>query len=165
MLLPLQSAQAYTQEQSPSGEKTMTVLDYIKDYVDLPKGATDWKVFGATKEIEAHSKSDQGYDNQYTKPDFQPAIKALNGKEITVKGYMFPLDQTDDQKLFLFGPFPMTCPFQYHVGPALVLEVHADKNPVKFSYEPVTLKGTLELVPDDPEYNVFYKLTNARQVK
>jgi hypothetical protein len=79
--------------------------------------------------------------------------------------YMFPLNETEEQKLFLFGPFPLSCPFQYHVGPALVLEVHADKNPVTFDYEAITITGTLELVPDDPEYSVFYRLNNAKQVK
>lgn len=148
-----------------SGEKTMTIQDYIADYVDVPEGAIDWKIFGTTKEIDAQSKTKDGYDNFYSKPDFQPKVKALDGKEIKVKGYMFPLDETDEQKEFLFGPFPLTCPFQYHVGPSLVIEVHADKHPVEFDYDPVTITGTLELVPDDPEYSVFYRLNNARLVK
>jgi len=77
---------------------------------------------------------------------------------------MFPLDVTEDQRLFLFGPFPMSCPYQYHVGPALVLEVHAQDHPVAFSYDPVQLTGTLELVPEDKEYSVFYRLKDARKV-
>lgn len=78
---------------------------------------------------------------------------------------MFPLDETENQKLFLFGPFPLSCPFHYHVTPSLVLEVHADKHSVKFSYDPVVMTGTLELVPDDPEYSTFYRLKDAKQVK
>ena len=148
-----------------SGEATMTITDYIQDYVDVPEGAVDWKVFGTTTETEAHARTEDGYDNQYSKPNFQPEVKALDGKEIIVKGYMFPLDGTEEQKLFLFGPFPLTCPFQYHVGPPLVIEVHADNHPVKFDYEPVVITGTLEVVPDDPEYSVFYRLKDARQVK
>ena len=78
---------------------------------------------------------------------------------------MFPLDETEGQKHFLFGPFPLSCPFQYHVGPSLVVEVHADKNPVFFDYEPVTIAGTLELVPEDREYSVFYRLKDAQEIK
>ena len=50
------------------------------------------------------------------------------------------------------------------MGPSLVIEVHADNHPVEFDYEPVTIKGTLELVSDDPEYSTFYRLTDAKQV-
>lgn len=158
-------AHALTIEPLASGEQTKTIEDYIKDYVDVPEGATDWKIFGTTKEIQIQTKTSDGYDLIYSKPDFQPEVKALDGKEIKVKGYMFPLDETDDQKQFLFGPFPLTCPFQYHVGPTLVIEVHADNHPIKFDYEPVTIKGTLELVADDPEYSVFYRLKDAKEIK
>lgn len=157
-------AHALTFEEG-SGEPTMTIEDYIKDYVDVPDGGTNWKVFGTTKEIQIETKTDEEYDLVYSKPDFAPELKALNGKDITIKGYMFPLDGTEDQRLFLFGPFPLTCPYQYHVGPPLVLEVHANNHPVKFDYGPITVTGTLELVPDDPEYSVFYRLNNARQLK
>ena len=78
---------------------------------------------------------------------------------------MFPLEATHDQKLFLFGPFPVSCPFHYHVGPSLVLEVNAGESPVAFDYEPIVIAGTLHLVENDPEYSVFYRLKNARQVK
>ena len=53
-------------------------------------------------------------------------MKALDGKTVKIKGFMFPLDETEDQKHFLFGPFPLNCPFQYHVQSSLVMEVHAD---------------------------------------
>jgi hypothetical protein len=147
------------------GEATKTINDYIKDYVDVPEGAVNWKTFGETGEKEAHSKTEDGYDNYYSQPVFTPAVKALDGQTIRIKGYMFPLDEDDDQKLFLFGPFPMTCPFQYHVGPPLVLEVHADKHPVTFTYDAITVTGTLELVPDDPDYSVFYRLNDAKILK
>lgn len=148
-----------------TNEKTMTIEDYIQDYVDIPEGGTDWKLFGATKEIKVETKTDDGFDLIYSKPQFQPSVENLNGKEIILKGYMFPLDETEGQKRFLFGPFPLSCPFQYHVGPSLVVEVHADKNPVFFDYEPITIAGTLELVPEDKEYSVFYRLKDARAVK
>jgi hypothetical protein len=157
-------AYALTMEQGADAP-TRTIEDAIQNYVDVPQGALNWTVFGKTKEIEIKTKTEDGYDNVYSRPDFPPEVKALDGKEITIKGFMFPLDATEGQKQFLFGPFPVNCPFQYHVGPALVLEVHADEHPVTFSYDPVVLTGTLELVPDDPEYGTFYRLKSARQLK
>jgi hypothetical protein len=144
---------------------TRTLEDYIKQYVDVPKGATDWKVFGRTKAIDVEGKTKDGYDFQYYKPAFTPDMKALDGRQVTVKGFMFPLDETEGQKLFLFGPFPVNCPFQYHVGPSLVLEVHADKAPVKFSYDAIVVTGTLQLVEKDEMNSTFYRLLDAHQVK
>ena len=143
---------------------TRTLEDYIKDYVDVPPGATDWKVFGRTKQIDIRGRTPDGYDLQYYKPKFTPEVKALEGKQVTIKGFMFPLDETEKQKLFLIGPFPINCPYQYHVGPSLVIEVHTDKHPIKFSYDPIVIAGTLQLVPKDPDNNIFYRLMDAKQV-
>ena len=163
LCLPV-TAHALTFEKG-SDAPTRTIEDYIKDYVDVPKGATDWKVFGKTKEINVEGKDKDGLDFQYYKPEFPPEVKALDGKEITIKGFMFPLNSTDEQSLYLIGPFPVNCPYQYHVGPSLVIEVHADQNPVKFTYDPITIKGRLELVSLDKDLSVFYRLNDAKQVK
>ncbi len=144
---------------------TDQIIGYIDDFVDTPDGAVDWKVLGKTKEMPTYVKMEDGLDNNYVKPEFHSDILALDGAVITIKGYMFPLNETDEQKMFLFGPFPLTCPFRYHVGPPLVMEVHADEHPVTFNYDPVMLTGTLELVHDDPEYSIFYRLKDAKEVK
>ena len=162
-LLVSSPAIALTYEEG-SDAPTRTIEDYIKDYVDVPKGATDWKIFGKTKQINVEGKSKDGMDYQYYKPEFPPEIKALDGKQVTVKGFMFPLNSTDKQSLFLIGPFPVNCPYQYHVGPPLVIEVHADKHPTEFSYEPITVTGKLELVDKDPEFSVFYRLLDAKKI-
>ena len=48
------------------------------------------RVFGATKQVDVEGKTKDGYDFQYFKPTFTPQVQALNGKQITVKGFMFP---------------------------------------------------------------------------
>lgn len=178
MLLPLPvSAHAMSVQKNYTSSSTVdmsgeandapnrTLADFIKDYVDVPKGGIDWKVFSKTKEIDVEGKTKDGYDYQYFKPKFTSEVKKLDGQIITVKGFMFPLGETENQKFFLFGPFPVSCPFHYHVSPSLVIEVHADKHPVKFSYDPVTLKGKLQLVPEDRENSTFYRLVDVEQVK
>ena len=165
-MLLLASAPAFALTYEPGADApTRTLQDYITHYVDVPKGATDWKIFGKTKQTNVEGKTKDGYDFQYYKPQFTPEVKALDGKQVTVKGFMFPLDETEKQKMFLFGPFPVNCPFQYHVGPNLVLEVHADKSPVKFSYDAITLTGRLQLVQEDRQNSTFYRLLDAKQVK
>lgn len=162
-ILVCSPAWAFTSEQNSDGT-TRTLADLVDQYVDAPQGAINWKVFGQTKEINIHTTRNVDGDIQdleYVKPDFPEAVKKLDGQIVTVKGFMFPLEESDGQKLFLFGPFPMSCPFHYHVGPSMVIEVHADKHPVKFSYDPVTITGKLELVPSDWENSIFYRLRDA----
>ena len=105
-----------------------------------------------------------GYEWIGVRPKFTEAIKKLNNKEILVQGYMFPLEQDEKQSLFLLGPFPLSCPYHPHTQSNLLIEVHA-KKPVLFSYDAVNIKGELELVAKDDEYNMFYRLKNAELVK
>jgi len=157
------SAASAVSEEPMADAPTRTIKDYIKDFVDVPEGATDWQIFGKTKEISVEGKGEDGLEFQYYKPEFPPELLALDGKRITVKGFMFPLDSTEEQKFFLFGPFPLNCPFQYHVGPSLVIEAYSEKNPVEFSYDPMVIEGTLELVPLDPQNSAFYRLRDVRK--
>ncbi len=137
----------------------------IDKYIDRPKGALDWHVLAKTKEVNQEGKTPDGMDYQYFKPEFTPEVKALDGKQATIKGFMFPLGEVDEQTLFLIGPFPLSCPFQYHVGPSMVVEVHAHKKPIKFSYDPITVSGTFQVVPKDMENSTFYRLLDAKLVK
>jgi hypothetical protein len=143
---------------------TRTIADYVKNYVDIPKGGIDWRLLAKTKEIKIGRKTPEGYGIPAYKPEFAPAVQKLDGKEVVVKGFMFPLDASSRQKTFLFGPFPVNCPFHYHVSPDLVIEVHADNAPVEFSYDAITLKGKLQLIVSAPENSTFYRLLHARQI-
>lgn len=134
----------------------------IEDYVDTPEGAVNWELFAATKEITINEKDEEGYDLEYVQPQFADTLKKLDGEKIKIKGFMFPLEQGKEQSKFLFGPFPMNCPYHYHVGPSLVIEVHT-KTPLPITFDPVTLSGTLELVERDIEFSVFYRLQQATQ--
>ena len=123
--------------------------------------AIPWNIFAETKEI---SKKRIFPDGGYTfdiSPQYGEAIKKLDGKEVTLMGFMFPLEQSENQKNFLIGPYPLTCPFHYHVGPTQTVEVLA-KEPFDFSYDPITIKGTLS-VRFNKETGVFYYLENAHK--
>jgi hypothetical protein len=148
----------------PEEPPNRTILDHIENYVDVPAGATDWRLFGQTTAADATLKDPDGRTYHYLQPRFSPALKALDGRIVTIKGFMFPLGEGEAQGEFLFGPFPVNCPFHYHVGPSLVMEVHADAHPVPFSYDAVTLRGRLQLVPDDRGNTLFYRLLEAQQV-
>lgn len=145
---------------------TRTLEDFIKDFVDVAQGGIDWRLLGQTKVIDINTKDENGFDLNYQKPEFSKDIKALDKTKIRIRGYMFPLDSVEEQSQFLFGPFPLNCPFQYHVTPNLVVEAHTAQDfPIIFSYDAMTIEGDLELVPEDKDYSTFYRLKNVKLIK
>ncbi len=136
------------------------LLSYVEDFIDLPKGGTSWKLFGETSMDEYQIIDKDGNEWIGVKPIFNEQIKRINSKRILVQGYMFPLEQSEEQSMFLLGPFPLSCPYHPHTPSNLLIEVHA-KNPIVFSYNAVNIKGKLELVPKDDDYNIFFRLRDA----
>ncbi len=151
-----------TIEDSKSTDQDDLLL-YVEDFINLPQGGTSWKIFGETGMEEYPVTDKEGFEWTGVRPKFRDAIKKLNSKEILVQGYMFPLEESEKQSLFLLGPFPLSCPYHPHVSSNLLIEVHANK-PVLFSYDPVNIKGKLELVAKDDDYNIFFRLNDAKLV-
>ena len=137
-----------------------SIISYIDDFITLPEGGTPWQTFGETGMNEYEIIDEEGYEWIGLRPVFKEDLKKLDSKEILVQGYMFPLEQSDKQSLFLLGPFPLSCPYHPHTSSNLLIEVHS-KKPISFSYDPINVQGKLELVPVDDEYNVFYRLKEA----
>ena len=140
------------------------LVSFVDDFIDLPPGGTPWQIFGETGMDEYPITDKDGYEWIGVRPKFTEAIKKLNNKEILVQGYMFPLEQDEKQSLFLLGPFPLSCPYHPHTSSNLLIEVHS-KDPIIFSYDAVNIRGRLELVPKDDDYNMFFRLRNAILVK
>ena len=139
------------------------LLSNVDDFTDMPVGGTSWEFFGETGMIEYSYKDDKGYDWLGFRPEFKEKIKKLDGEEILIQGYMFPLDQGEKQSRFLLGPFPISCPYHPHVSSNLTIEVHA-KNPILYTYDAVNIRGELELVKSDNLFNIFYRLKNSKIV-
>ena len=145
-------------------EQQNELLKYVDDFITLPKGGISWNIFGETGMKEYTFDDKEGNEYIGYRPVFSEKIRKLDSQDILVQGYMFPLEQDDEQSLFLLGPFPLSCPYHPHTQSNLLIEVHA-KKPVLFSYDAVNIKGELELVAKDDEYNMFYRLKNAELVK
>lgn len=118
--------------------------------------AIKWELFATTKSKTTCSIDKDGFDDCYQKPTYSPKIKALNNKYVTLTGFMFPLGPSEKQTNFLLGPYPASCPFNYHVSNAQIVEVISRK-PIKFSYDPITVKGILS-VKHNKETGIFYYL-------
>lgn len=96
-------------------------------------------------------------------PVFSDAIKQYEGKEIEIKGYIVPVEGYKSHKEFVFSAFPYNmCFFCGGAGPETVMEVYS-KDAVKYTAEPVILRGKLEL--NDSDINrLMYALTDAELI-
>ena len=100
------------------------------------------------------------YDSEIGFPKFAADVKALNGKEVTIKGYILPMD-TDDESILISSLPYSQCFFCGGAGIETVMAVFM-KNPRKFNMEEATFRGTLEL--NDGETGLIYNLKEAEEV-
>lgn len=96
-------------------------------------------------------------------PVFHKDILALSGKEVTVRGYIIPVEGYKSHKEFILSAFPYNmCFFCGGAGPETVMEVFA-KDAIKYTAEPVVLKGVLEL--NDSDINrLMYTLKEVEKI-
>lgn len=126
-------------------------------------GATEslWKTLA---KITYKKEYDEFLGFKIDKPVFSDEIKALNGKEVTVKGFIIPVEGYKSHKEFIFSAFPYSmCFFCGGAGPESVMEV-TSLDAVAYTAESITLKGKLKLNSDDVN-KLMYALTEARMVK
>jgi hypothetical protein len=125
------------------------------EMINTGKDAISWQVFAKTKEVEK-CQIIEGFDDCMMEPIYSQEIKDLDGKKVTLMGYMFPLSAREKQKRFLLGPYPLSCPIHYHTSSALVVEVNSNIS-YKFSYDPLKITGILK-VKYNRDTGIYYYL-------
>lgn len=126
-----------------------------------PKKKSLWKTLS---KITYKKKYDELMGFKIDIPVFSDQIKKLDGKEVTVKGYIIPVEGYKSHKEFILSAFPYNmCFFCGGAGPETVMEVEAIEG-VEYSAEQVLLKGKLALNNDDIN-RLMYLLTDAVLVK
>jgi hypothetical protein len=126
--------------------------------------AQDTNVWSTLAKITYKKQMDEVMGFEVDIPVFSDDVKALEGKEVTIKGYIIPVEGYKSHNEFVFSAFPYNmCFFCGGAGPETVMEVYAT-DPVKYSAKQVVLKGKLEL--NDKDINrLMYALTDAVLVK
>ncbi len=107
-------------------------------------------------------KFEKAKDNlgEYEKPIFSQAAKSLEGKVVTLPGYMNPFEQGTKGTTFMLSSLPINACFFCGVGgPESVVEVIL-KNPISFTEKPIELKGILRLNDKDPD-RMIYRIEQA----
>jgi len=128
-----------------------------QDAVEAPKKATKapnmWKTLA---KITFKKEYDELMGFKIDVPVFSKEIKALEGKEVTIKD--------KSHKEFIFSAFPYNmCFFCGGAGPETVMEVFS-KEAIEYTAEAVTIKGKLELNADDIN-RLMYGMSEVTLVK
>lgn len=120
-----------------------------------------WNILAQVK-IEQKQHATKGYSVDL--PTFSLALQQLNGKTITLQGYMIPLQELRSQNQFVFSRYPFSlCYFCGAAGIETVIEVKS-LQPIPFTEDRIALRGVLRLNPDNPN-NLLYILEQAKVVE
>jgi len=118
------------------------------------KDVVSWKTFA---QVELVKQKDR-----YV-PQFAQSVASLDQKEVKVQGFMMPLEMGDKQTHFVLSAMPATCSFCMPGGPEALVEVKT-KQPVKYTFDAVIVKGKLSVLKEDPT-GVFYRISDAVEAK
>lgn len=141
----------------PPDPKAGPVVEDIWKPAATPPGGVSWAILEATGETTR--TDDEGYI--VSKPQFTSEVKRLEGKRITVAGWMTPLENGARQKHFVLLGYPPGCPFHFHAMPNQFIEVYADTPFPTDEAKVHVVTGVLELTGQD-ESGIFYRLRKAK---
>ena len=97
--------------------------------------------------------------NLSSKITYITGVKALDGKEVTISGFMLPLEAKDRFSHFLLSKNAPSCAYCPPSSSNEVIEIFSSK-PVAWKENLITLSGTLILVNDGGK-GVFFQIKNA----
>jgi hypothetical protein len=90
---------------------------------------------------------------------FTPRAKAINGKQITISGFMVPLESNEKFSHFLLSRRAPSCGFCAPSRPNEIVEVFTSK-PVMWEENFVTISGIL-ILANDAQKGIFFQMKNA----
>jgi hypothetical protein len=87
------------------------------------------------------------------------AVKALVGTQVSISGFMLPLESTEKFKHYILSKRTPTCPFCPPGEPNEIVDIWMAK-PVKYDENMVKVTGNFALM-DNEQLGMFFKLSNA----
>ncbi|MBX2822714.1 MAG: DUF3299 domain-containing protein [Rhodothermaceae bacterium] len=97
--------------------------------------------------------------------EFGETVKGLEGKHVKILGFMMPLENTLEQKHFILSMLPLDgCEFCAPGTQAQFLEVKVKGDGIRYTYDPIEVAGTFELIPDAP-MGLYFLIKDAKEVK
>jgi hypothetical protein len=117
--------------------------------VSLSAQEQDANIWNTLSEITFRKEYDEMLGFKVDVPVFGESVQALADQEVVIKGYIIPVEGYKSHKEFVFSAYPYNmCFFCGGAGPETVMEVFSNE-PIKYTAEPIVLRGTLELNSSD----------------
>ena len=146
-----------TKEAAIEAAKKASKKSVVKEKKAKDKKANLWRTLA---KITFRKEYDEMVGFKIDVPVFSDAIESLEGKEVTIKGYIIPVEGYKGHKEFILSAFPYNmCFFCGGAGPETVMEVVA-QTAIEYTAEAVTIKGKLELNDNDIN-RLMYAMTDA----
>jgi uncharacterized protein len=147
---PLQQSGLIDPSQIPSVHNT---------FYKVPEGVIGWDLLG---DLDVRSEVIAPLQTVFH-TEYRPEVKALDGQQVKLMGFLFPLEGGLEHEHFLLTAWPPSCPFCLPAGPSQMVEVYCT-DPVAFTDGAIMMAGTFELLHED-ESGLYYRLHDAREVE
>ena len=134
---------------------SMFLLGFVSNNDEDKTDKLEWSVLSNVEWI---------WDSNFYRVNFNEKQKELDGKEMIIEGFMFPLEYTRQHSNFLVSSSPMTDCFFCGPGEAESMVYIRTTNPVDYTRSIMAVKGTFKLV-SDASMGIIYELENAEVVK
>ncbi|UZR94418.1 hypothetical protein [Chondrinema litorale] len=121
----------------------------------------DKDIWTTLSDIDWYQKYSRVYNTQIGFPKFSDKTKNLEGKTISLKGYVLPMDTEDGSIIISALPYS-SCFFCGGAGIETVMAVFPGEQRKYEMDEQVTFKGTLQL--NDGETGLIYNLKEAEEI-
>jgi uncharacterized protein len=126
---------------------------------EVPEGVVGWDTLGnldVRTEVVAPLRAT--FHTDYSKD-----IKALDGQQVKLMGFIYPLEGGLEHERFLLTAWPPSCPFCLPAGPSQMVEVFCEE-PIEFTEGAILIAGRFELLKDDPS-GLYYRMHDAAEVE
>ncbi|GAA4431464.1 hypothetical protein GCM10023091_02220 [Ravibacter arvi] len=129
--------------------------------VEKGETAITWETL---TDVSYNRKFNQKEEMYFMYPTFGGKVRQLEGKVVTIRGYMIPVDETGE--FYVISEKPMAqCFFCGGSGPESLIELDFRKKGRRFKTDEIrTLRGVLKLNAEDVEH-LNYILTAVEVVK
>lgn len=105
-----------------------------------------------------------GNKKVYT-PHYPPELKRLENKIVEVPGYLIPLTSGRNHSTFMLSVLPIAqCQFCGTNGIPPMIEIFMKKGTVRFTEEPIKLKGKMVFNPEPLKGNAEIQIINAELI-
>ena len=91
---------------------------------------------------------------------YTPEIMAMEGKQVTLDGFVVPLEATQKSSHFLLSVRAPSCPYCPPAAPNEMAEVFS-KTPIAWSEQSISIRGTFKLGAEKNSDGIFFQLTDA----